>query len=108
MQKPKKHKKEYYDYNECRDYLQEKYGYDERDYLGMFTGKTVNDNVEYQDFWHWVCDNYEIHNGCCITFDMELLKEKDIYIKPWQKEILKHYLEEFADENGKVELYVWW
>ncbi len=25
----------------------------------------------------------------------------------WVKEIYKHYLDEFADENGDLEMYVW-
>jgi hypothetical protein len=42
--KPKKHTIEYYDYHECRDYLQEKYGYNERDYAGRHKKKEELDH----------------------------------------------------------------
>jgi hypothetical protein len=48
MEKPKKESQEYYDYNECRDYLEAKYDYDERDYAGRFT-PTSNPNAGTND-----------------------------------------------------------
>jgi len=110
MNKPKLKKTAYYDYNECRNYLQEKYNYDERDYAGQFkktkNGKIIerDDSKPYLDFWLWVCDNHEIHNDCFITFtEEELAKIKE----DWVKEIYTHYLKEFA-KNGELELFCWW
>ena len=113
--KPKKQIKEYYDYHKCRDYLQEKFGYNERDYAGRFNKKgkritKVTLEIPYQDFWHWVLDKHEVHNGSFLTFDRQSLKyyDEDKTIKPWQREIYCHYLDEFADEKGELEMYVWW
>lgn len=37
MDKPQKHTIQYYDYHEVSRYLEQKYGYSERDFAGMFT-----------------------------------------------------------------------
>ena len=105
MNKPTKKTKSYYDYNQCRNYLQEKYGYDERDYAGRF--KNRGEDLPYQDFWHWVIKRHEVHNGCFIIFSKENLEE-DSETEDWVKEIYKHYIDEFADENGELEMYCWW
>ncbi len=111
--KPKKKKKEYYDYLEVRDYLQDKYGYDERDYAGKYAKKKGIETPEgeptpYLDFWHWVVDNYDIHNGCYITFSSDRLEEICEEKNGWIKEIYKRYIDEFADKNGELLMYVWW
>jgi hypothetical protein len=151
MNKPKRKSKEYLDYSACRNFLEEKYGYKERDYGGKWNyqdkiqkqitkkygkswwnkapaeyneyEKLASDEYnellkiqpEYLDFWHWVCDNHEIHNGCYIIFSRECLEsyndvpEDDKYEMPkWVKEIYTHYLDEFEDEQGEVEMYVSW
>lgn len=109
--KPKKQTKGYYDYNQCRNYLQDKYNYDERDYAKKYYRNKknkitkVNNDKPYLDFWCWVLDNYTINNGCFITFyknDIKQIKED------WIKEIYSHYIDEFADENGELEMYIWW
>lgn len=118
MNKPTLESKQYYDYHKCKAFIREKYGYDERDYLGKYKRKngkvlSVNDSVEYLDFWHWVVDNYEIHNGCFIEFSNE---DYDQIEKDWVKEIYSHYMDEFCpDKNWKtnecrvgVEFYVSW
>ena len=107
LKKPQKKTKTYYDYHECRNYLQKKYGYDERNYAGKkFSGDT---DVPYQDFWHWLIDHHGIHNGCFVTFDRDTLKNEDTdWMGDWVKEIYTHYIEEFADENGELEMEVWW
>jgi len=104
-EKPQKQVREYYDYNKCRDYLEAKYGYSERDYAGMSKGKGVNVSVPYLDFWHWVLENQEVHNGCFISFSRGVLEEIE---EDWVKEIYTRYLDEFADEKGELEMYVWW
>lgn len=103
--RPKKETRSYFDYNKCRDYLQAKYGYDERDYAGKFVGKGVRENVPYLDFWHWVLNHHQIQNGCFVVFtrwEYEDIEEE------WVKVIYGHYLDEFADKEGNLDLYVWW
>ena len=114
LEKPEPRIIKCYDYNACRDYLQEKYDYDERDYAGRYKRKNgkvkeCNLDIEYLDFWHWVCEHHEVHNGCFITFCREVLEDEQTdFDADWQKEIYKHYIDEFADEKGEVELYCWW
>lgn len=148
--KPVKKVKEYYEYSKCRDFLQEKYGFVERDYLGrnkyrrecldrtsaMFNDSSwkntrpidmnaeqrkahnyylelVKNEPKHLDFWYWVTDHYEIHNGCYITFSNE---GYDCIKEDWVKEIYAHYLDEFSDnpnwrdsdKYSKVEMYVSW
>jgi hypothetical protein len=111
MDKPTKRTKESYDYHECRDYINAKLGRDQDDYAGMFkrnaSGKLINydPSKEFLCFWHWVIENYTISNGCFVTFHRERLEEIN---EPWIKEIYGHYIDEFADESGELEMYVWW
>lgn len=81
-----------FDYIECRDYLQEKYEYNERDYAGHFTDKGFDS--PYQDFWHWVIDACGVTQGGTVYFANDLIDSCD---KPWQAEILEHYLVEFGE-----------
>lgn len=104
LDKPKKKSRSYYDYIQCRDYLQAKYNYLERDYAGKFANGKLN-GKPYLDFWHWVLDNHEVHNGCEILFSKEELETIE---KPWVKEIYQRYIDEFADKKGELTLYVWW
>ncbi len=46
MTKPKKITKEYYDYNDCSKYLEQKYEYDERDYANSDWTKQEKKFVE--------------------------------------------------------------
>ena len=92
--RPIKKVREAYDYLECRDYLQDKYNYVERDFSALY----------HQDFWHWVVENYEIHNGCYLTFSYDKIPEIQ---EDWAKTIYKYYLTEFS-ENGEVTFWVWW
>lgn len=113
MNKPQKETKTYYDYHKCRDYLQKKYKYDERDYAGRYKHRgekivSMNEEKPYLDFWHWVCDNYSVHNGCFITFYKDVLEDLNKDDEKWMKEIYTHYIEEFADDSGELEMYVWW
>lgn len=108
--KPGKRRRDYYDYNECRDYLQARYGYKERDYAGRYTGSgaslRLDDGKPYLDFWHWVVENYDVRNGCFITFTRERLEEGGM--EDWVREIYTRYLDEFADEKGELEMWCWW
>lgn len=99
MDKPQPKTLTYYDYVECRDYMQQKYGFAERDY-----------SKQRHDFWHWLCDHEDIHNGGYVTFSREILQEwqADGNIPDWAAEIYTHYLDEFADDLGTVEFCTWW
>lgn len=59
---------QFLDYHEVIAYIEQKYGVDTRNYAKhMYTGKP--DDPPYQDFWHWVMDRNEVHNGCDIIID---------------------------------------
>lgn len=60
---------------------------------------------KYLDFWHWVVDNYEIHNGCYITFSRETY---DAIKEDWVKTIYGYYLTEFENKNGEIDFRVEW
>ena len=143
MDKPKRKSDSCLDYHQCRNFLQEKYKYDERDYGGKYKflndvqtkinknyGKSwfdkapedftkkeqkahdeyetlIKDTPEYLDFWHWVCDTYQIHNGCFITFDNHWLEGTNIK-EDWIRIIYKYYIDEFANKDGELRMYVWW
>lgn len=104
MKKPTKQKIEYYDYSECRDYLEQKYGYDERDYAGKFKDG-LHDDRPYLDFWHWVVERFNVRNGDYITFERSEIEEIE---QDWVREIYTRYIDEFADKNGNLEMYVGW
>jgi len=129
MDKPVKKTREAFDYHECRDYLQDKYQYSERDYAGHFGEPAQNspavaaapieknesvawdeERPPYWDFWHFVIDHTEMHNGTYITMSEEWLP----MATDWQKEIIQHYIDEFAEpathdeECREVEFYVEW
>lgn len=106
--KPEKETKSYHVYTKVRDYLQQKYGYDERDYVGRYNRRTTHEydpTKPHWDFWHWVVQHHDITNGCFITFTRDQLHEIQV---DWVKEIYSRYLDEFADEDGTLEMWVWW
>lgn len=107
MQKPTKKKKEYYDYNECKDYIDEKLGRDIDDYAAKFVMKNnkpvkVNEHADFKCFWHWVVDRYNITNGCSFGF---IESELEYIEEDWIKEIYAAFLEEFGKE---IDFEVWW
>lgn len=100
LERPKMKTKQYYDYIECRNYLEKKYKFKERSF-----GK------DKKDFWFTImCKYYNICNGIFITFSENTLD--DIENTPeieWAAEIYKYFLNEFSDpETGEVEFGVWW
>ena len=114
LEKPKFKTKIFYHYNECRNYLQKKYNCNERDFAGRYKRdennklKEVDINKPYQDFWHWVCDNYIIYNGCFIVFSKNYFGMKSETIPEWVKTIYSRYIEEFADNNGELVMFCEW
>lgn len=90
-----------YDYHEVRDWLNHMYERDDRDVLGKFNG---NIDAEYRDFWHFVCENAEIHNGCIFTMYEEWAEDAE----DWQKEIIEQYMKNFGTGNdGDREIQFW-
>ena len=107
MDRPRKKTRVAYEYRECRDYLQEKYHYQERDVLGYKHAlkSGASEMPPCQDFWRWVCDHHQIHNGCYVTFSAERLAEIE---EDWVKKIYALYLGEFADEDGTLRMWCEW
>ena len=96
-----------YDYHECRDYLQARDGYNERDYAGKFTG---NFQAPYQDFWHFVIAKCPHIRSAGCEFVMHEGWKKDA--EPWQHDILLKYLDTFGQIHNAgerfIDFYVWW
>lgn len=115
-----KPRKALYDYSEVISYIERKYKIDTRDYAGRWkeTDSVKREAIPYQDFWHWVVDHNEVHNGCDIVLDsgqlfheLSLCKSDEDY-KTFYKycpkfvlEIMKLIQDEFGDE---VECWVSW
>lgn len=98
VKKPKKLKREStYDWHDIDDFIQKKYGKDVRDWAGKYSKKNKVQEVEYQDFWHHLCDRHEIHNGVTITiWPEDALDDKEL--PAWQREIYEILLKEFGSE----------
>ena len=98
MKKPKKHKREYYDYHECAEYIAHKLGVkDLRNFANWSPGQKDQDNPPYQDFWHFVLDGQDqFCNGCFIY--LPFLDDNSDY-GDWQIKILKEFNKEFGDET---------
>ena len=97
-----------YAYHECRDYLQARDGYDERDYAGTFRG---HPQAPYQDFWHFVLEQapHLCSEGACFTMD----DSWTVDVEPWQRAIVLKYLETFGQADSSdgaryIDFYVWW
>ena len=102
LKKPVEKIRKYYNYFECRDYLQKKYGYDENNY-----GKKPNKKYS-NDFWGdfvVLVMAPHITNGSFFQMTNEWL----IGSEDWQREILERYLSEFGTgENRVIDFYVAW
>ena len=108
MKKPTKHENRCYDYHECKEYLQAKYRYDERDYAGKYRDAGLTDDIPYQDFWHFVVETGEVTNGKVFTMSERWMEDAT----DWQKWILERYFSEFGEPDGSggrhVRFHVWW
>jgi len=120
LPKPTKQIIEFYDYLEVSLYLENKHGYKEQDYAGMFSpeNKTgdfsetlINTDIPYQNFWHFITNRTEIHNGCFLIMDNDWLNT-EIYghaKEEWQRTIIEYYLSEFGEgDNREINFYVSW
>ena len=102
MKKPIPKTKTSYNYNECLDYIKTKYGYDPDNFANCkFTGKP--DDPPFQNFWGYLCECMEIHNGCYIYFNTFWM---DNAPEEWQKKIFKDFLTEFG-EGIDQEIVFW-
>lgn len=110
---PKKRTMEYWDYNEVIEYVEEKYGFKSRDYAGKFYGNESPDarghapapEADYLDFWHWLLDRVDVHNGCLVYLSVsDWLADEDT--PAWVKEILQKIYDEFQEDEMQV--WIWW
>jgi hypothetical protein len=58
----------------------------------------------YQDFWHRICDHYEIRNPCTISIWRDFPTQ---FKEQWAKEIAQLFVDEFVDRD-QVTFEVWW
>jgi hypothetical protein len=108
MNKPEKHTRTFYDYNECCKYIEDKYGIDTRNFAGKTFGGD-NDDAPYQDFWHHLCDSVEMHNGCYFFMSDEAIDEEYGVQEEWIRTIYEYFLSEFGEGTDReIEFYVWW
>ena len=95
-----------YDWDEVKKYIEKKYSCDLRDFAGKFGVHGCSEDVEYQDFWHWIIDGNDIHNGCQFH-----LRFGDLSAQPsWVQQIASYIVAEFpeaGDDNG-LDLWVSW
>lgn len=103
MNKPVKHYQHdpCYDYQQVIEWVESKYKFDARDYKREVDGK-------YKDFWLFVVDGGEIHNGCYFGLPDLWTKDDDGEYSPWWvREILELIHKEFPDIEDQ-EVYLWW
>jgi hypothetical protein len=91
------------DYHDCARWVEKKLGKELRNYAG-YTYQD-GDTRPYQDFWHYVIDQTEIHNGCYFYLTVQGTDIEEC--EPWQKEILATFAEEFSDHIDDDLLYFW-
>ena len=96
MDKPTKVKIEHWDYDLCAAYVEHKLGYKLRDALGKYTRYPYFDaNVEYLDFWHFLCNVCTPANGSYIWINSDM---KDNATE-WESKIIDTFVEEFGDNQ---------
>ena len=99
--------KEYYDFFDLVNEVDEKLGFEQRDAHKHFGG-------EYKDFWHYQMDHCfggEVRNDSMLCLNISLkefpIKDKD----DWRYKIQAVYQELFsniANENGDIEVWLSW
>jgi len=105
LEKPTKKQTEFYDYHECSEYLEKKYGYDERNYAGK-TWESGSDGYDrpYQDFWHWVCEMSDLSNDSMLVMNSWWGESAT----DWQREILERYIDEFGEGDNEDKYILFW
>lgn len=100
LAKPEKQTRteEFWDYYDVCRYIEKKYKISLENYAKWSPGK--NDDKPYQNFWHWITDRQEIHNGCFFYLNVyEHTEPEDKYCPGWVKEILKRFYDEFGEDE---------
>lgn len=90
MKKPQIHTKQYYDWVEITNYLENKYG------------KNNGENA----FWDEILGFCEISNGCDLTF--EKIQIEDDLESSEAKKFANLLFHEFAKNETEISLYIWW
>ena len=107
MNKPQPKSITAYDFNQCTEYIEKKYKIDTRDYASKHKGNGEYELLtEYQDFWHWIINNHDIHNGCYFWLSRNDIEDGET--PTWVIDIIDLYLKEFGDEKEEIYFYVWW
>lgn len=115
MDKPQPHARgPFYEYGEVMQYLEFKYGIYPDNYTPKngFTEEQLSGLADWQEkpylnFWHWVCDMNEIHNGGTLYLDLDAVQD-DEHWPGWVCEILGYIKEEFQPEGGDMRMWVSW
>lgn len=92
-------------WREVRDFIQKKYKVDLDDYKGKFK-KNAKPDTKYCNFWHWMVEDSDIHNGCFTWLGWDWLDSDET--EPWIKEILTMIMKEFAPKDDDLKLWVDW
>lgn len=93
MRKPRPQTIEYYDFAQCKRWINQKYKINQDDLHGHL--QKGGGNKPYECFWNWLLDRQSIANGSLLKFskgDLEGIRED------WAKTIYGYYLREFGDE----------
>ncbi len=68
-------------------------------------GKNPKKDAKYLDFWHWLCDLADVHNGCFIIMppasDIPQYSDEEKWVAP----IVQAFEDEFGEE---AEMWVEW
>jgi len=92
-----------YDWGEVQKYIEKKYSCNLRDFAGKFGDHGCSEDVEYQDFWHWILDQNDIHNGCQFH-----LRFGDLSTQPsWVQQIASYIIAEFPEVGSDDGLDLW-
>lgn len=98
-----------YNWSEVCQWIEHKTGKDVRDWAGRHKQKRYNDKIPYQDFWHWLVDMCDIHNGSHFHLDLSDDQVDDgdsehLFVR----EILAVLRKEFPEAKGEMYCYVFW
>lgn len=108
MKKPTPKKtQDTWDFNEVTKYIDKKYGLNHRDLENRHTQLPYDPDVPYHNFWHWVTDQTEIHNGCFFTLELAYNLESAI-VEDWVKTYLRLLQAEFGEGQAELEMWVSW
>lgn len=82
-----------YDWNEIKNYIENKHNVDLHDYRR-------DENGERRDFWHFLLESLDIKRGCYVHISSEIT----VY-EQWQKDYLDLFINEFGDH---IRVWVTW